>query len=235
MDINEANRRGYKHKNLIFWLGIIDAMAMPISPQEHVLDFGCGHGLFLQLLFEINSYSKGVGIDIDEKSIDLAKSYQVERGEKFPIEYFLANNFSDEKYKENFDVIFCQEVFWMNNDLSAIAKRFYKLLKPGGRCYCTMGSHTRNPLWSHRRTLMESQGIQTNTYDLDDVAVIFSDAGFSVGMRRMPIQGFIMYHPESTKIQSRSFSELVSSTCEHKMLFYFGKNEEVQKSERLQG
>ncbi len=235
MDVFEASSRGYKHKNLLFWIGMIESMASPIRAHEKVLDFGCGHGLFLQLLFDIHPYKHGIGVDIDNESIKIANQLIHERSVDWPIQYLINSEFNEEQYAEAFDVIFCQEVFWMNRNLSELAKKLYAMLKEGGRCYCTMGSHTKNPLWSHRRELMEAEGMETNTYALDDVARIFSEAGFVVGMRRLPISGFVMYNPETTPIKARSFSELVSSTHEHKMLFYFGKYKQNYQSEGLQG
>ena len=235
MNIFEASQRGYKHKNLIFWMGILKSLTAPIRSDETVLDFGCGYGMFLQLLYETYRFKYAVGVDVDVESIEIANQFYSERQIDWPIKYMVPNMFEANSRHEEFDLIFSQEVFWMNQDLHAIAKLFYKMLKPGGRCYCTIGSHNRNPLWSHRKELMESQGIETNTHDIDNIAAVFTQAGFAVGMRRLPIDGYIMYHPEATTTNSRSFAELVSTTHEQKMLFYFGKHQPVGRAARLQG
>ena len=98
-----------------------------------------------------------------------------------------------------------------------------------------MGSHPDNPLWSYRREKMEAAGMTVHTWSVDQVAKEFSSVGFAVGVRRLPIDGFIMYHPESTPADSRSLYELVQTTTECKMLFYFGKHDPVQRPDRLQG
>ena len=71
MDIFEAASRGYKHKNLLFWAGMLRSLAAPINRTDLVLDFGCGHGLFLQLLYEFHPYAEGVGMDRDWESINV--------------------------------------------------------------------------------------------------------------------------------------------------------------------
>lgn len=82
---------------------------------------------------------------------------------------------------------------------------------------------------------MDAEGRATHTWTIDQVAEAFSGVGFAVGVRRLPIEGFIMYHPETTPVESRSLSELVQTTSECKMLFYFGKHEPVARPSRLQG
>jgi hypothetical protein len=121
----------------------------------------------------------------------------------------------------------------MNSNLSSIANTLFELLKPNGRCYCTVGCHAENPLWPFREERIKADGFHPYTYHLDEIAHVFSAAGFAVGMRRLPLDGFIMFHPEATRLNSCSFSELVSTTYEHKMLFYFGKTEPIEKPQNL--
>lgn len=235
MDIFEAASRGYKHKNLLFWVGMLRSLAAPINPTDRVLDFGCGHGLFLQLLYEFYPYADGLGIDRDCESINKARVLLSERKADWPIHYSHSDDVQSSSLTEAFDHIFCQEILWMNADLQALAKELFSMLRPGGRCYCTMGSHSDNPLWPYRREKMEAAGMTVHTWSIDQVAKEFAGVGFAVGVRRLPIDGFLMYHPESTPADSRSLYELVQTTAECKMLFYFGKHEPVQRPDRLQG
>lgn len=235
MDIFEAGRRGYRHKNLLFWMGILRSLAAPVTPRDRVLDFGCGHGLFLQLLFEMYPFADGVGVDRDRESVDRATASLAARRPPWPIRYVRSERFAAEADAGLFDHIFAQEVLWMNADLPALARDLFSLLRLGGRCYCTMGSHADNPLWPHRRERMEADGKTTHTWTVDQVAEAFAGAGFAVGVRRLPVEGFVMYHPEDTPAGSRSLYELVQTTSECKMLFYFGRHEPVARPSRLQG
>ena len=235
MNIFEAASRGYKHKNLLFWVGMLRSLAAPINPTDRVLDFGCGHGLFLQFLYEFYPYADSVGIDRDFESISRARVLLSERKVEWPISYLHSDDVISSSLNEAFDHIFCQEILWMNADLQVLAKELFSMLKPGGRCYCTMGSHIDNPLWPYRREKMEADGMTVHTWSVDQVAKEFAGVGFAVGVRRLPIDGFIMYHPESTPAYSRSLYELAQTTAECKILFYFGKHEPVQQPNRLQG
>jgi SAM-dependent methyltransferase len=216
-------------------MGMLRSLAAPVTPGDRVLDFGCGYGLFLQLLYEIHPFAEGVGVDRDRESVDRATAALANKHPDWPIRYLRSDQFAGAEYAEGFDHIFAQEILWMNADLAALASELFALLKPDGRCYCTMGSHADNPLWPHRRERMERDGETTYTWSVDQVGDVFSKAGFAVGVRRLPIEGFIMYHPEATPVESRSLYELVQTTSECKMLFYFGKHAPVGRPTRLQG
>lgn len=234
MELYEASQRGYKHKNLIFWMAMIKSLSRPLDKEDVVLDFGCGSGLFLQLLYEYTPYGNGYGIDIDASAIYQANKYLQQRT-GFPIAYLQT---SAEKLQQilpalHFDVIFCQEVFWMNEDLMPIAKSLFSLLTPGGQCYCTIGCHAENPVWPFRQNRLLDEGLKPHTHHLDDIARTFSSVGFTVGMRRLPLDGFVMFHPQATGLNAGSFAQLVSSTYDHKMLFYFSKTEQVVEPENI--
>jgi SAM-dependent methyltransferase len=234
MKIHEANKKGYKHKNLIFWLAMIESLSRPIEPEDVVLDLGCGSGLFLQLLYEENIYRQGIGIDSNAEAIEEAsKNLQKRCGA--PVSYLKSTpeEFLLNRQPESIDIIFCQEVLWMNQQLEPIAETIFKLLKPGGRCYLTVGNHPENPAWMIRRTRLKGCDNVPYSHLLDEIAEVFSKTGFAVGMRRMPLDGFIMFHPEETAQNVGSFSKLVSSSYEHKMLFYFGKTGQVEKSKNI--
>ena len=231
----EAVRRGYRHKNLLFWLGMIDALMDPVLPTDRVLDWGCGHGLFLQLLYDLCPFRRGVGVDRDPEALAIARESIASRHPDWPIRYVSAEEYAGPPDEEPADVIFCQEILWMNADLPALAATLHRHLRDDGCAYATMGSHADNPLWEHRRGRMEAEGIPTHTYTVDEVARVFTSAGFAVGLRRLPVDGFLMYHPEETPASSRSLLEVVQTTAECKMLFYFGKHQPVHRPAGLQG
>ena len=132
MDIFEAARCGYKHKNLIFWIGMLRSLAAPVDHGDRVLDFGCGHGMFLRLLYDFSPYYEGVGVEQDYESLNRARSSLAESKVNWPICYLHSDEFMASYSAESFDHIFCQEILWMNADLHSLALQLYALLKPGG-------------------------------------------------------------------------------------------------------
>ncbi|KOR28981.1 hypothetical protein TI04_09720 [Achromatium sp. WMS2] len=233
MNAFEAGNRGYKHKNLLFWLGMVSSLVTSIKREDRILDLGCGYGLFLPLLYEIYPFHRGVGIDFDIESINIARRNLADRGVNWPIEYFHSDEIQNQMLTESFDVIFGQEIIWWNNDLDQLAKKVFQLLKQNGKGYFTMGSHPEHPHWEKRRQQMLTNGIKSYTWSIDEVAEAFTKAGFSVGLRRLPIDGFFMYHPKATIESAGSLYSLVQTTTECKMLFYFGKHEPVRQTHTI--
>lgn len=212
---------GIEGGNITFWSAMIREVIPPNTRKEVVLDYGCGEGGFLRLLNQMRPFASGLGVDIDCPAIEKAKR-NVRDGE--PIKY--DNPSALEGTKEHFDFVFSQELFWMIEDLSGLAKTLYSVLKDKGEYYATMGCHIENPLWPHRRRLLKDEGVETFDYSLDEVADIFYSAGFEVGLKRLPVDYFNIFHPKFTRDRAQSLSRLVDTTYENKMLFYFRKDEE---------
>lgn len=231
----EVYQQGYQHKNLIFWVAMLNAVVDPVAKSHHILDFGCGQGVFLRLLYDYFPYETGFGIDVDQNCINYAKQQLSKQKKSYPIHYLTNDNFDFEIYQDYFDIIFCQEILWCNEDITEVAKTLYGLLKPNGQCYMTVGCHSENPMWIYRKNMMKEENIATYTHHLDEIAQIFSDVGFVVGMRRLPLDGFVMFNPNKKVSDTYSFSKLVKTTYENKMLFYFEKSSREYSVDTIQG
>ena len=59
---------------------------------------------------------------------------------------------------------------------------------------------------------------------------IFYAAGFEVGLKRLPVEYFNIYHPEFTRRRAQSLSRLVQTSHDHKMLFYFRRDDEQREA-----
>lgn len=99
----------------------------------------------------------------------------------------------------------------------------------------TVGCHDENPMWIYRKNMMKQENIMTYTHSLDEIAQAFSNAGFVVGMRRLPLDGFVMFNPNKKESDGYSFSRLVKTTYENKMLFYFEKSYREYSIDTVQG
>jgi len=217
----DAYEIGIESGNLTFWTAMIREIIPPHTGNERVLDFGCGDGQFLRLLNNIRPYASGLGVDIDENAISQALA-NVRDGEQIAYSSpSVLKNLSEE-----FDLAFSQEVFWMIKDLPTLANTMFRVLKEKGEYYATMGCHIENPLWPHRRRLLKEQGVNVYDYSLDEIVGVFFDAGFEVGVKRLPVDYFNIVNPEFTRERAQSISRLVETTYEHKMLFYFRRDTE---------
>lgn len=218
--ISQAHNLIGTHSNLPFWISMIKAsqMVMPPETSKVVLDFGCGEGKFLPVFDLMDDLKAGVGFEVDEKLLSSAKETAINS----KISYAHYDELS--KYENYFDVAYSQEALYTLPDLKKHAQEIFNCLKKGGYYFATMGSHIQNPLWSHRRDIIRrEETYPVCDYSLEEVANIFFDVGFEVGLKRLPVEYFIIYHPEITKSFSKSYLDLVNSTYENKMLFLFWK------------
>ena len=220
--ISQAHNLIGTHSNLPFWISMIKASQMVIPPESSkvVLDFGCGEGKFLPVFDLMDDLKEGVGIEVD-KELLLFNQTNVKNNK---ISYSHYDELS--KYKNYFDVAYSQEALYTIPVLKKHAEEMFLCLKKGGYYFATMGSHIQNPLWSHRREIIKrEETYPVFDYSLEEVANIFFEVGFEVGLKRLPVEYFIIYHPEITKSFSKSYLDLVNSIYENKMLFLFWKEE----------
>lgn len=221
----DAYDLGIKSGNVTFWTAMVREIIPPHTGNEVVLDFGCGDGQFLRLLNNMRPFAEGVGVDIDKDLVATAAS-NCKADE--PIQYGEPDLLNGVAQK--FDLAFSQEVFWMIEDLPELASIVFRCLKEKGEYYATMGCHIENPIWPHRRRLLKEQGFHVNDYSLDEVVSVFYDAGFEVGVKRLPVDYFNIVHPQFTRERSLSVSKLVESTYENKMLLYFRRDTEWRET-----
>jgi len=214
---NIYNDLGFHH-NLPFFISLIKESQKMILPNKikKVLDFGCGDGYFLQLFDYMDNLSYGLGVELNKELIDQANLKNVNN----KIEYKFYNG----KYECRFNIIFSQEVVYTIKDLKSHALEMFSILEEGGYYFVTMGSHIGNPLWSKRRKIIRhEEQYYAYDYSLDEVAEVFYEAGFRVGLKRLPLEYFMIYDKNKTNYFSNSLEELVKTTEENKMLFCFLK------------
>ncbi|MBO6089275.1 MAG: class I SAM-dependent methyltransferase [Lachnospiraceae bacterium] len=106
------------------------AALLPMEKDKSILDLGCGTGLELEELFQMNPYAKVTGIDLTEAMLEMLKA-------KFPDKDITTVCGS------YFDVNFGEEVFdaavsveslhhFTKEDKIPLYKKLNKALKPGG-------------------------------------------------------------------------------------------------------
>ena len=107
----------------------IEKIKAYFSPEDVVLDIGCGTGTQCG---DLAGHVKQVtGIDISGKLLAIAEQRKAER--KLDDIEFIKTSLNDERVKAGcFDIVMAFYVLHFFEDLDAVVKRVHALLKPGG-------------------------------------------------------------------------------------------------------
>lgn len=182
-----------------------------------VLDFGCNQGGFLRMLYSLNPFARGVGVDIALQSVARANEYNP----GLPVQYESAEWLADKQ--SLFDLAFSHEVIYLLPDLADHARQIARALKPGGVYYAATGCHTDNPLWPEwHKIISEYSNISVPHYSLNDYVRAFAESGFSVSLRPFAPQEFINYGGEDDKYYPTPADKL-TYYYRDKILFRFQK------------
>lgn len=192
---------------------------VPRNMPLKILDFGCGCGQFLQIVDLVLQVDGAIGIDCDSEHI----TYANRENELDFVRYIHDDGSLLDRLDTEFDVIFSQEVLYTISDLNSHAKATFHALKSGGYYFATMGCHTDNPFWQRRREIIKSEEkYPVNDYSLEFVTEIFSNAGFEVCLKSLPLEYFCVYGKKASE-EFGGFLNLLRHVEQHKMLFCFYK------------
>lgn len=151
-----------------------------LPPQGHLLDIGCGTGLFIEKY--IRTGGTAVGLDLSSRMVERARDrldtclFAVGNGETLP-------------FKDNsFDGISSLLVFSYVQDPEQMLKEAYRVLRPGGTiAICTLGKKliTRGiPALYHisekmnvKHVVMKNFG--EHYYNEEEMHTLFGETGFS--------------------------------------------------------
>ena len=107
----------------------IEKLKSCVSPENHVLDIGCGTGTQCGDL--ANNVKQVTGIDISSKLLALAEQRKAER--KFENVKFIQTTVFDKCFEpDSFDVVMAFYVLHFIEDIDEVVRRIYVLLKPDG-------------------------------------------------------------------------------------------------------
>jgi SAM-dependent methyltransferase len=165
------------------WRAMLDTVDTDLAGRK-VLDAGCNRGGFLRLLVDAAGIAEGRGYDPASGAIRDARRLAGDRPLTFEVADTVPKGWGD------FDVAFSHEVLYLLEDLPAHAARLFGTLKPSGSYFAVMGVHAESPLMSawHAEDAVEL-GLP-RLYDLDEVAGVFEDTGFSVSVANLKL-GFV--------------------------------------------
>ena len=107
----------------------IEKLKSYLSPEDHVLDIGCGTGTQCgDLAVDVKQVT---GIDISSKLLAIAEQRKSERKIR-NVEFIQTTVFDERLEVDGFDVVMAFFVLHFFADVDAAFKRIHDLLKPGG-------------------------------------------------------------------------------------------------------
>jgi trans-aconitate methyltransferase len=106
------------------------------SPDEHILDIGCGDGRMTAYISTLVPDGSVLGIDTSQSMINFAqKNFQISKYPNLRFEMCDANQLS---YKNSFDHIVSFNCLHWIADQKSILQKIRKALKPGGNIICNV-------------------------------------------------------------------------------------------------
>ncbi|MBP9889049.1 MAG: class I SAM-dependent methyltransferase [Leptospiraceae bacterium] len=110
---------------------------LEFSPSDSVLEIGCGVGAQIKLLSNSHSYKKIVGIDFEPKQIEKAKQILLNEIKLGKVELAVGSGTNLPYADESFDVVYIFFVLEHFYNPSLILQEIKRVLKPGGKFFCT--------------------------------------------------------------------------------------------------
>jgi SAM-dependent methyltransferase len=165
------------------WKAILDTIDTDLAGRR-VLDAGCNRGGFLRLLVDAVGIGEGYGYDPASGAIADARRLAGGR----PLTFEVAETVPDAW--EGFDVAFSHEVLYLLQDLPTHAAGLFGAVKPSGSYFAVMGVHGGSPMMSSWHTECAVELGLPQLYELDEVARVFEDAGFTVSVANLKL-GFV--------------------------------------------
>jgi SAM-dependent methyltransferase len=165
------------------WKAMLDTIDTELAGKR-VLDVGCNRGGFLRLLVDSAGIADGYGYDPASGAITDARRLAGDRPLSFEVATTVPDGWGD------FDLAISHEVLYLLEDLVAHASSLFDALRPGGAYFAVMGVHGGSPLMAAWHAASAAELALPRLYELDEVAGVFEDAGFSVSVANLRL-GFV--------------------------------------------
>jgi len=139
------------------------------NKDAHVLELGCGRGLFLGFLNDAG-YKNVFGIDVSKEQIDIAKEQKLNAEEIGVLEYLKSN-------KEQFDLIFAIDLIehFHKDELIDLFEGIYNKLETGG----AFVFHTPNGLGINAKKIIYGDLTHLSIFTPNSATQILKLVGFN--------------------------------------------------------
>jgi SAM-dependent methyltransferase len=175
-----ADDEAMQDEHGFIWQAMLDTIDVDLVGTR-VLDAGCNRGGFLRLLFDTANIKEGYGYDPAAGAVEDARRLAAARPLSFEVSNTVPDGWGD------VDVAFSHEVLYLLEDLETHAADLFHALKPGGVYFAVMGVHGKSPLMKAWHTANAATLGLPRLYELDEVAGLFEDAGFSVAVANLKL------------------------------------------------
>lgn len=168
LDEQAAYSDGWKRKNRYYYESIERIVRFHVPPGSKVLEIGCGTGDLLDAL----EPSRGVGIDISPKTVEIARS-------RFPKHTFMAGDAENLPLSEPFDYVILSDVVGYLDDVQRAFDQMKRVCHPRTRVILTYFNY----MWAPILRLGERLGMKRpqpdqNWLALEDMQNLLSLANF---------------------------------------------------------
>jgi len=216
---SSAEDEAMQDEHGFLWLAMLEMVGTDLSGYK-VLDAGCNRGGFLRLLADQAGIAKGFGYDPAPGAIDDARHLS----ESYPLSFEVAATVPEGW--SGFDVAFSHEVLYLLFDLPSHASALFAALVPGGSYFASMGVHADSPLMTAWHADHAKDLDLPGPYRLEEVVEVFKEAGFDVGVGRLPVRFVpVDAHRVDSGPDSR-LGDVLDYYCRDKVMFRFQRPHE---------
>jgi SAM-dependent methyltransferase len=191
------NRKKYYARNRFYHRSILKYFKMCIAPESRVLELGCATG---DLIGNLNP-AYGVGVDISDSMISLAKS-------KYPSIEFIGQNAENFDTDQVFDYIILSGIVGSIENIQVLLEKAQKWSTTDTRIFIDF----YNPLWYPLIKLGEKTGLKMpeltkNWLSVDDLENFLYISGYQI-IKRKYLMFFPKYIPVLTYILNKFIGNL---------------------------
>ncbi len=143
-----------------------------ISPESKlILDAGCGSGYKSLILAHANPGAKIVGVDISEKSVELAKLRLQHHGFN-NVDFFTLSIEDLSELNLQFDYINCDEVLYLMPDVNKALQVMTSVLKPNGIIRTNLHSSLQRFIYYRVQKLFQLMGLMDDNPEEMEIGIV---------------------------------------------------------------